>query len=622
MGRLSRIVTVLTFASLVLTRPAAAQFDALRNLTRGGDTEEQTKQIAFFKIKGALAETPVTMPPLFGGEPPASLKSMLERFKEARLDSSVVAVIIDLQEAALGFAQLQEIHESLRKFAAVDKEVFVHADSLRMGSYAVATGASHVSIVPTGDLWLTGLYGETPYLRGTLDKLGCVPDFEHCGDFKTGAESITRTGPSEASSEMTKWLIDGIYEDLVQLIADSRGMTPAKVRELIDNGPYNAEEALANGLIDSVKHRQDFIADIKKRFGASTKVVSDYGKKDAFDIPDDNFFAMVEFLMKMLNPSPKVYTEPSVAIVYVEGAIQTGKAETNPFGSSSGAFSTSIRRALDKAAEDPSVKAVVLRVDSPGGSALASEIILNATQRVVDAGKPLIVSMGNVAGSGGYYVTCASDTIFAQSGTITASIGVLGGKLVTTGMWDKLGVNWHPVQRGKMASMLSTSTSFSDAERAKIRHYMETVYDIFKGHVVAARKEHLVKPIDELAGGRVFTGRQALKLGLVDKIGGLEDSIKFAAQRAGLSEYDVRVIPEPPSIFDLFGGHKGDDEYAAASVGERVSLTDLPLIRQMLPVVGKLDPLRAAAILRALQRIELIHNEGVVMMMPDELVIR
>ena len=621
MGRFSRIVTVLTFASLVLIRPAAGQFDALRNLTRGGDTKDQTKQIVYFKIKGALAETPVTMPPLFGGDPPVSLKSMLERFKEARLDNSVVAVIVDLQQAALGFAQLQEIHESLRKFAAVDKEVFVHADSLRMGTYAVSTGASHVSVVPTGDLWLIGLYGETPYLRGTLDKIGCVPDFEHCGDFKTGAESITRTGPSEASSKMNKWLIDGIYEDMVQLIADSRDMTPAKVRELIDNGPYLAEEALANGLIDSVKHRQDFIADIKKRFGTGTKVVTDYGKKDAFDIPDDNFFAMIEFFMKMLNPSPTVYTEPSVAIVYVEGAIQTGKAEASPFGSSSGAFSTTIRRALDKAATDPSVKAVILRVDSPGGSALASEIILDATRRVADAGKPLIVSMGNVAGSGGYYVTCASDAIFAQSGTITASIGVLGGKLVTTGMWDKLGVNWHPVQRGEMASIMSTSTSFSDAERTKIRHYMETVYDIFKGHVVAARKDRLAKPIDEIAGGRVFTGRQALKLGLIDKIGGLEDAIKFAAERAGLSDYDIRVIPEPPNIFDLFGGRKGDDEYAGVSVVDRVSLTDLPLIRQMLPVVGKLDPLRAAAILRALQRIELIHNEGVVMMMADELVI-
>jgi protease-4 len=454
-----------------------------------------------------------------------------------------------------------------------------------------------------------------------LDKIGCVPDFVHCGDFKTGAEPITRTGPSDESKKMTDWLLDSIYEDLVKLIADSRGLSAEKVRSLIDNGPYTAEEALKAGLIDSVKHRQDFVADLKQRYGRSTKVVTDYGERKMFEIPDDNFFATIEFFMKLLNPMPKIYSEPSIAIVYVEGLIQTGSAELSPFGLASGAFSTTIRKALDKAAGDSSVKAVVLRVDSPGGSALASEIILDAAKRIAKK-KPLIVSMGNVAGSGGYYVSCGAETIFADSGTITASIGVLGGKLVTTAMWGKLGINWYAQQRGAMAAMMSSATTFSEAERAKLRDYMNKIYDVFKGHVIDARAERLTKPIDEIAGGRVFTGKQALGLGLVDKLGGLEEAIRFAATRAGLGEYEVRVIPEPPTIFDLFTGPKKDDEFTWTRADVGPSLVDLPLFQTMLPAIAKVDPLRAQAILRMLQRIELIHREGVVTVMPDELLIR
>jgi protease-4 len=492
---------------------------------------------------------------------------------------------------------------------------------LSTGTYAAATGTSHISLVPTGDLWLMGLYAETPYLRGTFDKLAIVPDIEQCGDFKTGGELFTRTGPSEPAQQMNEWLFDGIYDALVKMIADARGMTPEKVRALIDNGPYTAEQALKAGLIDSVKHRQDFIAGLKERYGRSVEVVVDYGEGGDDEIPDD-FFALFAFMMKIFNPKPEAYTDPSIAIVYVEGLIQTGSAEISPFGTASGAYSTTIRKALDKAAEEDSVKAVVLRIDSPGGSALASEIILDATKRVA-AKKPLVVSMGNVAGSGGYYVTCAADTIFAGENTITASIGVLGGKLVTTGFWDKLGVSWHPMQRGEMASLLSSAAPFSEKERAKIRDYMETVYATFRNHVTEARGDRLTKPIDELAGGRVFTGAQALELGLVDKLGGLEDAIKFTAKKARLGEYEIRVIPEPPNFFDLFMGDTDDDEFAWSTVNTRsLWLADSPLFRDLLPTLAKTDPLRFNAILRSLRKVELIHQENVVTVMPDELLVR
>jgi protease-4 len=574
----------------------------------------EPKTIAYFKLKGPLIETPTNLPPLFGAEPPLSVKELLERFKEARQDPNVVAVVVDLQEAQLGAGQLEEIHESLRKFSAVDKEVFVHADALHTGTYTAATGASHISLVPTGDVWLTGIYGESPYVRETLDKLGIVPDIEQCGDYKTAGEFLMRKGPSEESKQMTKWLLDGVYDSLVERMAAGRKMTPQKTRALIDNGPYTAEEALAAGLIDSVRHRQDFVEDLRTRFGTSAEIVTDYGKKRDHEIPE-NFMEMMSWLFELLNPTPKVYTKPSVALVYVEGVIVTGSAEVSPFGSSSGAYSTTVRKALDKAAGDDSVKAVVLRVDSPGGSALASEIIWDATQRV-RAKKPLIVSMGNVAGSGGYYVSCGADAIFADGLTITSSIGVVGGKLVTTGGWEKLGVHWYLEKRGEMAAILSSAARFTDAERAKIRHYMDTVYTLFKKHVTDGRKDRLTKPIDELAGGRVFTGAQAVQLGLIDQIGGLEDAVKYAASRAGVSDYEIRVIPEPPSIFDLFAKMPKEDEYARTGVSIPLGWLAGPGSGGVTAQLQSLDPLRMQAMIRLYRGIELLQEESVIAMMP------
>jgi protease-4 len=606
---------------LCLPATAGAQISELVKWTKnavGNSSDERT--IALFRIRGPLAEIPTELPPLLGNEAPLSLLDLLERFKLARLDPEVVAVVVDLQEAELGLGQLEEIHEALQKFAAVDKEVYVHADSLHTGTYAAATAASHLSVVPTGDVWLTGIYSETPYIRGALEKIGITPDMEQCGDFKTGAEIITRKAPSEQSEQMTKWLLDGVYGALVERMAKGRRLSVAKMQELIDNGPYSAEEALKAGLIDSIKHRRDFVEDLKKRHGDSVNIVSDYGEDEGDEIPED-FFSMVNWLMQMMNPSPKEYTEPSVALVFVEGMIVTGSSPpASPFGQSSGAYSTTIRKALDRAAEDESVKAVVLRVDSPGGSALASEIIWNATMRVL-AKKPLIVSMGNVAGSGGYYVSCGAETIFADRSTITSSIGVLGGKFVTTGGWDKLGIHWHAVQRGQMAGILNSSAPFNDKERAKIRHYMDTVYDVFKKHVVEGRKGKLTKPIDQIAGGRVFTGAQALELGLIDQIGGLDDAVKFAASRAGLSDYELRIIPEPPTIFDLFMQHDPDQETTqlAVSIG---SWVQDPVAEAMIAAVAKIDPPRARAVAELLRGLELIGREKAAVFMPRPFLFR
>jgi protease-4 len=254
---------------------------------------------------------------------------------------------------------------------------------------------------------------------------------------------------------------------------------------------------------------------------------------------------------------------------------------------------------------------------------VASEIILNATKRV-KAKKPLVVSMGDVAGSGGYYVACAADTIFASRATVTASIGVVGGKLATRPMWDKLGIHWHPIERGKNASLLSSDAIFTDAQRVQLQGWMDEIYKVFKGHVVAIRGERLRKPIDEIAGGRVYTGAQALELGLVDKLGGLEEALAHVAGQAGLKEkaYDVRVVPRPKSFLEILLSdlNRGSDNgktlrLPLPPIADATSVAGLP--KAVLPLVRSIAPEQAAALTRALWQLETLTNERAVLMTPE-----
>ena len=349
-----------------------------------------------------------------------------------------------------------------------------------------------------------------------------------------------------------------------------------------------------------------------------------YAEKKSPQLDLSNPFAIVKLLGDAMNETKtkKASTKSAIAIVYVDGAISVGHGQSSPLGGGNGAYSTDVRKALDEAARDDSVKAVVLRVDSPGGSAVASEIILDATKRV-KAKKPFVVSMGNVAGSGGYYVACASDIIFADQSTITGSIGVVSGKLITNPMWAKAGITFTPYQRGKNAGMLSSATPFNPEERERMQSYMDEIYGVFKGHVKAIRGDRLKKPIDELAGGRVYTGKQALELGLVDKMGTMHDAVRFVAEQAKISDYDVRVVPEPKNIIEQImeaaSGGK-DDPKRLDTTTPRLRLVGPSLVDMAAPHLQHLDPQRVRMIRTALRQLQTLHQEGVCLIMPEMLI--
>jgi protease-4 len=581
--------------------------------------------VAHFHLSGVLSESPVADPfGLMAGEI-TSLKDLVGCLNKASADDQVKAVVLTFDQMELGSGQLEELRRAIDHVKAAGKKVYAYAEDMSTLEYGLLFASNRLSAGPQSTLWLTGMYGESLYVKSLLDKIGVQADFLHMGDYKSAAEMLTRTSPSKPAEDNINWLLDGLYSSLVDVIAKSRGKTAEQVRDLIDHGPYVAEQAKEKGLIDAVQTREEFIAAVKSDLGGQVRVDNRYGREEKAKInlaSPLGFFSILSELFKA--PAATTSQKDAVAVIYVEGAILPGYSQPTLFGAYNAAFSGDIQKALETAAQDDSVKAVVMRVDSPGGSAQASDVILNAARRV-KAQKPLIVSMGNVAGSGGYNVSCGADAIFADEATITASIGVVGGKLVTTDLWGKLGVNWVSHKRGANADLLSSARPFDEAQRKVLQDYMQQVYEVFKTHVTKGRESKLRKPIDEIAGGRVYTGKQALDLGLVDQIGGLQQAVEYAAARVSLKNYDVRVIPEPKDFFtQLMGDLSGEGERPTdiRLSGMTSLLAGYPMLAPVLDLLQRTEPRRARALIQALQRIELIRQESIIVMMPFDMVLQ
>ncbi len=576
--------------------------------------------MAVFTFGGQITEAPLGDDFLFATSS-ESFKDLLARLKKVEKDETAKGVVLLVSDVSLGRSQIEEVRQVLHQIKAAGKEVVAHADSMSMGTYLLLSAANRISVVPTGDIWINGLYGESPYLRELLDKLGIKPDYQTCGNYKSAGEMFMRNGPSPAAQENLDWLMDGIFDAYLRLIAEGRNVDVAQVRAWIDHGIYSAEAAKEAGIIDDVQYRQGFVDDLKKKYGDDLVFDKKFGKEKGLEIDFSSPLGILKFYGELLSgPKKKDTKKDAIAIVYVEGVILPGASDPSgfPFLSGGIAYSTPIAKALDKAADDENIKAVVLRVDSPGGSAVASEIILNATKRVA-AKKPFVVSMGNVAGSGGYYVACGTQTIFADSTTITGSIGVVSGKFATTNMWNKIGVHWSAVKRGANAGMLASDDVFTEQQRDLMQNWMDEIYGVFKGHVVAVRGEKLSKSIDELAGGRVYTGKQALELGLIDKLGGLDDAIEFAAKEAKLEDYDVRVIPRPKGLMEMLMSdlQGGDTDNKTLSLAvQRISPAPASLIEMALPELKALEPRRLRSVLAALKQMELMQDEHVMTAMP------
>ena len=488
-------------------------------------------------------------------------RPILRALHEAAADPHVVGLIAKVG-GVLPWAAMQELRLGVGAFAASGKPTLAWAESFGEGSgemaaYVLATGFDEIWLQPGGGLGLLGVGVETTFVRGALDKLGIEPQFEQRYEFKNAADRVMRTEFTDAHRIAIDRLAESVFTEAVAAIAKGRVIEAARVRELADTGPRTAPEALEVGLVDALGYRDQVYTAMHSRVGTDVELL------------------FADRWRPQRRPHLPARRKGQVALVEVRGTIVSGRTRRAPMGRQVG--SDSVGAALRAARNDEHVRAVVLHVDSPGGSAVASDTIWREVCRVRDAGKPVVVSMGEAAASGGYYIACPANVIVALPSTLTGSIGVFGGKMVVRELFDRIGLSTGTVSHGGRSLMFSPRRGFTDGERERLAATMDAIYDDFVAKVAQGRRRPVAE-IEGIARGRVWTGSDALAIGLVDELGGLRDAVRIARSRAGLpSNAPVRRAIHVPPLARL--GHAKNTEDPRAVMSATVpGLSDIAAV--------------------------------------------
>ena len=439
----------------------------------------------------------------YGGS--TSFHQLAFGLRRAAEDPDVEALVLDLRGLVVNWAQLEELYEAVFEFRASGKTLWAYIESGGNADFALACSADRVAMAPEGHVMVLGVAVELAFFRDTLAKVGLEADFLHVGKYKSAPEQLTRTEPSAANREMITSLVDARYELLVNLIAKGRDRDPQIVKDWIDIGMFDGPAALAAGLVDTLLDGEDLLASLA---------------------PDDD----VVDLESYVSQSGGGRSEHEIALVVAAGTINTGESRQDNFQGRVLGSDTVVDQ-LAQAREDEDVEAVLLRVDSPGGSALASDLIWREVERVREV-KPVVVSMGGYAASGGYYISCGADSIFAGAGTLTGSIGVFAGKMDWSGLYDKIGVHREFVTRGENALLWRDAGGFTDSQRVLFQEQLDGFYERFLAKVAVGR-DLSRDEVHAVAQGRVWTGAQALEVGLVDGIGGLQRALRSVKLMVG-----------------------------------------------------------------------------------------
>ena len=472
---------------------------------------------------------------LFGGK--TTLRDFLDAIEAAGNDPRVKMLLARVGDDELGLAKIQEVRDAIAAFRTKGKLTLAFADSFgEFGPgtrpYYLATAFDEIWLQPMGNVGLTGLYAESPFLKGTLDILGIVPEFDHREEYKTAMNLLTETKMTAPHREEVEALLGSVAGQVVRGIAQARKLAEAEVRAVIDRGPLLATEAVEAKLVDRLGYRDEVMAHARARAGSGAELLS-----------------LGTYLDRVGRPHHEGTT---IALIYGSGLVVRSGGAANPVTGSNVMAATEITRAFRAAVRDSSVRAIVFRVDSPGGSAVASETIWHEVVFARERGKPVVVSMGDVAGSGGYYVAAAADKIVAEPATLTGSIGVLAGKLVVADLLKKAGVSTDSAQVGANAAMFSPTVEFSARAHSRLEAFLDEIYKGFKDHVAAGR--HMTQDeVEAVAKGRVWSGEDAKAHGLVDELGGYQAAIRLAKDAANLP-------PEAPFTLTVFPREEGPAE--------------------------------------------------------------
>jgi len=509
---------------------------------------------------------------LVGAEP--TLRDVLDGIETASGDPRVKVLLARVGDDELGLAKIQELRDAIAAFRAKGKFALAFADSFgEFGPgtrpYYLATAFDEIWLQPMGNVGLTGLYAEVPFFKGTLDLLGIAPEFDHREEFKTAMNSLTETKMTPPHREEVDALLASIAGQIIHGIAEGRKLPEAEVREAIDRGPLLADEASQAKLVDRLGYRDEVIGHARSRAGSGAELTS---------------------LTTYLDRAGRPHREGStIALIYGTGLIQRAASSANPLTETNVMAATEITRAFRSAVRDPSVRAILFRIDSPGGSVVASESIWREVVFARERGKPVVVSMGDVAGSGGYYVAAAADKIVAEPATLTGSIGVLAGKLVVSDLFQKLGMSTDSAQIGANAAMYSSTSDFSARAHSRLEAFLDETYRGFKDHVATGR--HMTQEeVEEVAKGRVWSGEDAKTRRLVDELGGSAVALRLAKEAAKLAPdaaVKLTVFPREKEPFEiildrLVGKERdGDDGSASSGSIERSLRAAQPLLQRL-----------------------------------------
>jgi protease-4 len=462
-----------------------------------------------------------------------TLTSLLRWVRE---DEHLRAVILTMADLDVGWARLQSLRRSLLGLRQAGKQVWVHLIEGGTREYYLASAADAIILAPAGHLAVTGLAAETLFFKGALDKLGIEAQVHQAGQYKAAGEPFTRESMSGPHREMLDGLLDDLYSQIVDAVALARNKSKAEVQELIDQGLFLAREALAAGLIDQVGYADEVVGLLEAKIGPVQIIETGPYRRRRMRV----------LRRQLLRAEPH-----KVALVTVGGPIKRGETVDGPEGTRA-VGSTSFTRDLKHVRDDQGVAAVVVRVASPGGSGVASDLMWHELLQTREH-KPVIVSMGDVAASGGYYLALAGDRIFAEEGTITGSIGVIAGKAVLHDLYTRLGVGKEILTRGRRAALFSDYLAFAPPERERLDFEIQAFYQDFVEKVARCRSLS-ADAVEPSAQGRVWSGRQAWTRGLVDEMGGIEEALAEAKRRAGLpveGPIFVERIPKPPPFWRL-----------------------------------------------------------------------
>lgn len=473
---------------------------------------------------------------MFGSSTGTPLRGIQDSLREAAGNDKVEGIVLRSSGFGISMALAQELRASLIAFRDTGKSLRCHTENVSNAAYYVLTACEKIGLSPLGDVAITGAAATPIHVKGLLDRVGVKADFLHVGDYKGAAEPITREAPSAQMLETLGALLDQSYATAVSGLVEGRGLTEADAKSTIDTAMFTADDAVTAKLADEVTTWEDFLGQTGQpwtRAGSSDNPLADIGALQRF-----------VGLMPMARPSG-----PHVALVYAVGNVIDGKG-SGVVGARQEIASRTLVAALHALAADDDVKSIVLRVSSPGGSARASELIWHAVAEAKKS-KPVIVSMGGVAASGGYYISAGATKIFADANTITGSIGVVGGKFVFGDALASIGVNNFEVKRGKRALMWSAMKPWTEEERGAVQRMMQQVYDVFVGRVADGRSMDR-DAVHVIAQGRVWTGADAKDKGLVDELGGLDAALAAAHELGGVEAgTDLEVYPGKPTLRDL-----------------------------------------------------------------------